>query len=142
MKKNTSILITILGTVLLVVGLYMVRAIIDPQGIMKTMPYLAIGIGCGMFGHGIGELYNHRIIAKDPKLAKQIEINQNDERNIMLANSAKAKGFDIMTYVFSALLLAYALMGSGLEIIIPFVIAYLFVEIYAVYSRVKSEREH
>lgn len=141
MKKNTSILITILGTVLLVVGLYMVRAIIDPQGIMKTMPYLAIGLGCGMFGHGLGELYNRHVIGKDPQLAKQMEINKKDERNVMLANTAKAKGFDIMTYVFSALLLAYALMGSGWEIIIPFVVAYLFVEIYAVYSRVKIERE-
>ena len=49
------------------------------QGIMKTLPYVLVGIGCGMFGHGIGDLINKKVTAKNTELAKQIEIDQKDE---------------------------------------------------------------
>ncbi|MDY4025567.1 MAG: hypothetical protein SOZ13_10815 [Enterococcus avium] len=45
----------------------------------------------------------------------------------MIGNVAKAKGFDIMLYIYSALLLTFALMGISFNVIIPMVIAYLFV---------------
>lgn len=35
-------------------------------------------------------------------MARQIEIAQTDERNVMIGNMAKAKGYDMMTYVFGA----------------------------------------
>lgn len=95
-----------------------------------------------MFGHGIGDLINKKVTAKNTELAKQIEIDQKDERNIMITNMAKAKGYDIMTYVFPALMLAYALMGASMEILIPFVIAYLFVQFYAMYIRLRKEKEN
>ena len=118
------------------------KSLTDPQGIMRTLPYILVGIGCGMFGHGVGDLINKKVTAKNPELVKQIEIDQNDERNIMITNMAKAKGYDIMTYVFAALLLAYGLMGASMEVIIPFVIAYLFVQFYAVYIRLRKDREN
>jgi len=54
---------------------------------------------------------------------------------------AKAKGYDMMTYVFGALMVAFALMGAPWTVIIPMVIAYLFVHGYAIYFRVKLEKE-
>ena len=129
MKNSKSILISILGFLLSGIGFYFIRSLTDPEGIMKTFPYILVGIGCGMFGHGIGDLIN-------------IEIDQKDERNIMISNMAKAKGYDVMTYVFAALLLAYGLMGASMEIIIPFVIAYLFVQFYAVYIRMRKDKEN
>lgn len=142
MKKMKSTFISILGVLLFAVGLYLMKSFVEPQGIMKVLPYLLIGIGCGAFGHGIGDVFGKWATNKKPELAKKIEIDQKDERNIMIANAAKAKGYDIMTYVFSALLLAYALMGASMEIIIPFGIAYLFVQVYAVIIRVKKEKEN
>lgn len=127
MKNSKSIVIGILGVLLCGIGFYFMKSLTDPQGIIKTLPYILVGIGCGMFGHGIGDLINKKVTAKNPEIAKQIEIDQKDERNIMITNMAKAKGYDIMTYVFSALMLAYALMGASIEILIPFIIAYLFV---------------
>lgn len=71
----------------------------------------------------------------DPQLAKQIEIDTKDERNVMIGNMAKAKGFDMMLYVYSALLLTFALMGISFNVLIPLVVAYLFVIGYSIYHR-------
>ncbi|RUT44651.1 hypothetical protein EJP82_16960 [Paenibacillus anaericanus] len=142
MKKMKSVFISILGVLLFAVGFYFMKSFDEPQGILKALPYLLIGIGCGAFGHGIGDIFSKWAAKKNPEMAKQMEIDQKDERNIMLANTAKAKGYDIMTYVFGALLMAYALMGASMEIIIPFVIAYLFVQMYAVFIRVKKDKEN
>lgn len=141
MKKGKYYIITIIGALLFAAGLYLIKTISNPLGIMKTAPYLCIGIGCGMFGHGLGNIINKMAIKKHPALAKQIEIDTKDERNIMIGNTAKSKGYDMMTYVFAALLLAYSLMGASFTIIIPFVIAYLFVQFYAIYHRIKIDKE-
>lgn len=77
---------------------------------------------------------------KNPKLAKQVEIDTKDERNVMIGNMAKAKGFDIMLYIYSALLLTFALMGISFNVIIPMVIAYLFVIGYYLYHLTKIQK--
>lgn len=141
MKKSIHILVTLAGAALTGGGLYLAKTVQDPIGIMKTLPYLCIGIGCGAFGHGLGELVRIWAVSKDPAQARQMEIDATDERNVMLANRAKAKGYDMMTYVFAALMLAYALMGASFEIILPFVAAYLFVHGVAAYHRLKGEKE-
>ena len=141
-KERKSIAISILGGLLLVVGLYFIKCFTEPQGIMRTLPYILIGVGCGMFGHGIGDILAKRMTAKDPEFARKIAIEEKDERNIMISNMARAKAFNIMTYVFGALMLAYALMGASMEILIPFVIAYLFVQFYALYIRMKKDKEN
>ena len=142
MKKTKNLLIALSGVVLILVGFYLIKAISDPQNIMKTLPYLCIGLGCGLFGYGFGEYISKKAIESDPKLAKQIEIDTKDERNIMIGNmaKAKAKGFDMMLYVYSALLLTFALMGISFTVIIPMVIAYLFVVGYSIYHRTKIEK--
>ncbi len=141
MKKSIYILVTLAGVALAAVGLYLVKTVQDPAGVLRTLPYLCIGIGCGAFGHGLGELFRIRAVGKDPSLARQMEIDAADERNVMLANRAKAKGYGMMTYVFAALILAYTLMGAAVEVILPFVAAYLFVQGVAVYHRFKGEKE-
>jgi len=140
MKKKKNLLIALSGIVLILIGFYLIKAIADPQMIMKTLPYLCIGLGCGLFGDGLGEYISKKAIESDPKLAKQIEIDTKDERNIMIGNMAKAKGFDMMLYVYSALLLTFALMGISYTVIIPMVIAYLFVVGYSIYHRTKIEK--
>ncbi|MEA4889917.1 MAG: hypothetical protein VB070_10685 [Clostridiaceae bacterium] len=42
----------------------------------------------------------------NPEIQKQIEIEKNDERNVAMMNRAKAKAYDIMTFVFGALMLS------------------------------------
>lgn len=141
MKQAKNIGLSLLGLVLIGTGIYLIRTVSDPQGVMRALPFLLVGFGCGIFGHGLGDLLAKKAAQSDPETARQIEIAQTDERNVMIGSMAKAKGYDMMTYVFGALMVAFALMGAAFTIIIPMVIAYLFVHGYAIYFRVKLEKE-
>ena len=141
MKQAKNIGLSLLGFVLIGAGIYMIRTVPDPQGIMRALPFLLVGFGCGIFGHGLGDLLAKKAVQSDPAMARQLEIAQTDERNVMIGSLAKAKGYDMMTYVFGALMVAFALMGAPWTVIIPMVIAYLFVHGYAIYFRVKLEKE-
>ena len=54
---------------------------------------------------------------------------------------AKAKAYDMMTFVLGALMLSFALMGVELTAVLLLVFAYLFVHSYAVYYRFKYDKE-
>lgn len=126
MKNKKDLLIALFGVLLILAGFYLIKAIDNPQNVMRSLPYLCIGIGCGLFGNGVGEFISKKSMENDPQLAKQIEIDTKDEWNVMIGNMAKAKGFDMMLYVYSALLLTFALMGISFNVLIPLVVAYLF----------------
>ena len=142
MKNKKDLLISLFGVLLILAGFYLIKAIDDPQNVMRSLPYLCIGIGCGLFGNGVGEFISKKSMENDPQLAKQIEIDTKDERNVMIGNMAKAKGFDMMLYVYSALLLTFALMGISFNVLIPLVVDYLFVIGYSIYHRGKFEKVH
>jgi hypothetical protein len=139
--KGKSIAFAILGFALLVTGLVLVKAIEDPQGVMRALPFVLIGIGCGALGGNIGELVRQRMIANDPKLAKSIEVEQKDERNQMIWSRAKAKAYDIMIFVHSALLIAFALMGVDAVAIILLAASYLFIALSTAYYIVRYNKE-
>ena len=141
MKQAKNIGLSLLGFVLIGAGIYMLRTVPDPQGIMRALPFLLVGFGCGIFGHGLGDLLAKKAVQSDPAMARQLEIAQTDERNVMIGSMAKAKGYDMMTYVFGALMVSFAVMGASWTVIIPMVIGYLFVHGYAIYFRVKFDKE-
>lgn len=105
------------------------------------MPYVCIGLGCGAFGHGVGDILSRQALKSDPSLAKRIQVEQEDERNIALSNLAKGKAFDLMLYVFGALLVCFALMEIDLAALLLLVAAYLFVVGSSIYYRLKYEKE-
>lgn len=142
MKKNgMNYLITVIGILLLGTGLYLVKAITDPEGIMQALPYICVGLGCGIFGHGMGNIINRRVLKNNPNIQKQMEINKNDERNIAIGNSAKAKAYDMMIFVYGALMLSYALMGIDMIAVLLLVFSYLFIVVYGIYYRIKYDKE-
>lgn len=140
-QKKLSALLTILGLLLIAAGLILVKTTADPQGILRTLPYISIGLGCGIFGHGMGDIISRKATKNNPAFAKQIEIEKNDERNVAIGNRAKAKSYDMMVFVYGALMLAFTLMGADFTVIILFVAAYLFVIGYGVYYRCKYDKE-
>lgn len=140
-KSGVDYLITFLGLCLLGVGLFLVKTFSEPQGIMRALPYVLVGVGCGAFGGGMGNLINRRILKNSPDLQKQKEIEENDERNVAIANRAKAKAYDTMVYIFGALMLSFALMGVDMAAVLLLVCAYLFVIGCGVYYRCKYDRE-
>lgn len=142
MKKNwKDYCFVIIGILLLGIGLFCIKIISDPQGIMQTLPYICVGLGCGVFGHGIGNIVGERAIANSPEIKKQLDIDKNDERNIEIANCAKAKAYDMMIYVFGALMICFPLMGVDRVVVLLLVFAYLFVVAYGIYYRFKYDKE-
>ena len=138
-KKDYAV--TVIGLILLATGLFLVKTLINPQGTMKVLPYVCIGIGCGIFGHGMGNIISRRTMKNHPDIQKQIEIDRNDERNIAIANHAKAKAYDMMIFVFGALMLSFVLMGVDMVAILLLVFSYLFVVGYGIYYRCKYDKE-
>ena len=140
-KKLINYFSAIIGVILLACGLILIKLIHTPQGILTTLPYICVGIGCGMFGHGTGNIINSRIMYNNPDMKKQMEIEQKDERNIAIQNRAKAKAYDMMIFVFGALMISLALMNADMMVILILVTSYLFVVGYNVYCRIKYDKE-
>lgn len=133
--------IAIIGLVLFVAGLIFVKTSLEPQGVMRALPYVCIGIGCGIFGQGMGNIISRKALKNNPVIHKQIEIENKDERNIAIANRAKAKSYDMMVFVFGALMVSFALMGVEMITLLLLVFAYLFVIFYGVYYRFQYDKE-
>lgn len=142
MKSKLAKYTTItLGLLLLAISLYLIKTAGDPQGIMASLPYVCIGIGSGLFGHGMGNLISERAIQSDPDLQKKLDIEKNDERNLAISNKAKGKAFDMMTYVYGALMVSFTLMGVDMSALLLLVFAYLFVHGFGIYYRIKFDKE-
>lgn len=48
--------LVIIGLIMVAAGLIMVKTLPEPQGVMRALPYVCLGIGCGVFGQGIGSI--------------------------------------------------------------------------------------
>jgi len=141
--KNSKMdyVVLVVGVVLFVIGFYLVKTFVNPNGIMVAVPYICIGVGCGCFGHGMGNVVSKRALKTNPKLEKQMEIDKNDERNVAIINRSKAKAYDCMTFVYGALMLCFALMNVDMIVVLLLVFAYLFIQVYGIYYRCKYENE-
>ncbi|HJG28397.1 MAG TPA: hypothetical protein K8V20_07105 [Subdoligranulum variabile] len=139
-RKDTLYIVT--GALLLLVAALLLNlAPAQEQPLLRVLPFLCLGVGAGLLGQGVGQLLQRKALQGNPELARQQQIEVEDERNIQLAQRAKAKAFDLMIFVFGALLLAFALMQVDLTAILLLVGAYLLVQGYAVYCRVRLEKE-
>lgn len=142
MKKSVlSYIFTVLGIALIAGGIVILKVVGEPQGVMLELPYVMIGLGCGLFGHGTGDLVNKAAMKKHPDLAQQDEINKTDERNVAIANRAKAKAYDAMLFIFGALMISFALMNVDLIIVLLLVFAYLCVVGIGLFYRFKYDKE-
>ena len=142
MKRNNSqVIILVVGLALFAAGLILVRTGSTDSTFQRALPYVCIGLGCGLFGQGTGGLIGNRILKNNPAAKKQKEIEEHDERNQEIANRAKAKAYDMMVPVFGALMLSFALMGVDLVAVLLLVFAYLFVVGWGIYYRIKIQKE-
>lgn len=142
MKKTLPyFFLTVVGIVLLASGVLLIKTIEEPQSILGMLPYICVGLGCVTFGHGMGEVILRSAMKRNPTAAKQLEIDRNDERNLAIVNRSKAKAYDMMVFVIGALLLAFALMGIDLGMLLLFFFAYLFIIVYSTYYRYKYDKE-
>lgn len=145
MKKNNNVVkdcfLTFLGIGLVLVGFLFHNKIVSTDKMIATIPYIFIGVVCGIFGHFMDNLIKYFSTKNNEELEKQIQIDKNDERNIIIAEKSKAKAYDLMIYLFASLLIIFSLMGVDKLVIIMIVAIYLSIQIYALYWRTKFERK-
>lgn len=144
MKRNKlgrCVVFSIIGFLVCAAGLVLIKAIPGAQGVMRTLPYVCVGIGTGVFGQNLGSVISILALRKDPQSAKRVEIETKDERNTVIRDKAKAKAYDLMVMVFGALMLVFALMQVDMYLVLAFVIAYLFVVFSGVYYMSKYQKE-
>ena len=139
MKK--SVAFTFIGVFLILLGFVLLKTVSVSQGFFAVLPYICLGFGCGTFGHGIGDLVNICTFKKYPKLKKQAEIEEKDERNIAVSNRAKGKAYDLMLYLFAALMIIFVLMDADLSVILLLVASYLIVTGVFIYYLMKYQKE-
>lgn len=65
---------------------------------LKTISGVLIGIGAGLFGMSIANLWMKGFEEKNPELMKHNEIEFKDERNVMIRYRAKSKAGDIIQW--------------------------------------------
>lgn len=143
MKKNKNVieewLLTFVGIGLVVVGFLLHKYSLSTDKMMVIIPYIFIGVGSGIFGHFMDNLIKYFSTKNHKELERQIQIDKNDERNILIAEKSKAKAYDLMIYLFASLLIIFSLMGVDKLAIIMIVAIYLSIQIYALYWRSKFE---
>lgn len=129
------------GFIILLAATITAKLTREYTGVLRSLPYVFIGIGAGIFGQNIGTVFNIMAMKKDPSLAKRIEIETKDERNVEIRNKAKSKAYDLMVKVFGALLLALALMQTDFSVLVAFVISYIFIMCSTIYYTNKLSKE-
>ena len=129
------------GLLLLAGGFSLMKTADSLPQALTALPYVCVGVGSGFFDHGMGNLLSERAVRKDPELKKQLDIEKKDERNIAIADRAKGKAFDMMTFVFGALMVSFALMDVEMAPLLLLVFAYLLVHGCSIYYCVKFEKE-
>ena len=140
-KVGKYIFLSVIGFVIFGTGLLFTKLLPEVDGILKTLPYLCVGVGAGIFGGNLGTAIKNRTALKNPQAAKQIEIEQKDERNQAISNRAKAQAYDLMIYVYAAILLAFALMQVDMDVILTLVAGYLFFVFSNIYYLSKYHKE-
>ena len=120
MKLKGSIFITVIGAAIVMLGLLLMSRM------SAALPGVLIGLGSGALGAGLSGVLTSTLSRKYPDMARKT-VEQQDERNIAISNRAKARAYDLMVYVFGALMIACALMNADMTIILMLVGAYLVV---------------
>jgi len=123
----------IVGIVLITAGILLAIFYTVPQQAMQALPFTLIAIGfIGFVGGVCGFLTVHGT-KKDPNMAKQIEIHENDERNIMIENKANLATDAIISPLLFAFLIFLAVMDVQLLVIYVFAGIVLFRWFLAIY---------
>ena len=89
-------IISLLGLAAVVAGVILARM---GAGI-APLPYVLLGVGCGAFGWGAGELLRQCAVEGDPELEKRCASSRQDERNSW-CRPAKARAYDARS-IFTA----------------------------------------
>ncbi|TAH73805.1 MAG: hypothetical protein EWM47_02410 [Anaerolineaceae bacterium] len=108
---------------------------------LKVFSGLSIGIGAGLLGMSIVHLIMKRYEEKNPELARQINIDTIDERNIIIQNRAKAKAGDITMWLIILIAIITIIIRAPLWFTLLVIAIFLLYNIFIVYFMNKYQKE-
>lgn len=138
-KIGLNIFLAIIGVVLFCIGGIGIK--MEWFADFRALAGILIGAGCGIFGHNLGTVVQTKIMEKNPTEAHKIEIEQNDERNILIGNTAKSNAFDAMGYIYATIILIFVLLNVDYIVIMLLVGAYLLVHGIMIFHLSKLTKE-
>ena len=139
MNKPIRVILLIIGLGLLATGAVFMKMGLFEE--MKALPGVMIGVGAGLFGHSLGALIQERTLKRHPEEARKLQIEQTDERNVAISREAKSRAFDVMGYVYAALMLAFVMMGAELMVVLLLGAAYLITYGVMIYELNRLHKE-
>ncbi|WP_334073574.1 MULTISPECIES: hypothetical protein [Paenibacillus] len=137
MKRNTSVYIAALIT-----GIFCIAASFFFKGEeVKTISGVLIGVGAGLVGMSVAQLYMKRVEFNHPELAKQTEIELKDERNTMIRHRAKAKAGDITQWLIMGIAYLSIIISAPLWVTLAIVAVFLAHTVIGLYYMNKYQKE-
>lgn len=136
-KKSFYIITLLVGVILLGAALYFRMFPEFP----KSIGGVCIGVGAGLFGMSVSNLYMKRLEKTDPEIVKQNEIEYADERNTMIRNKAKAKVGDIIQWFIMGIAYVTILIGTSLWVTLTVVGVFLLKYLLEIYFTSKYQNE-
>lgn len=121
MKRKVGLAVAIAGAAVVALGLFLMKQLSS-----VPLPGILIGLGSGALGCGLSGALTERLSRRYPDMAGKT-IEQQDERNVAINNRAKARAYDLMVYVFGALMITFALMNADITMILLLIGAYFIV---------------
>lgn len=140
-RSISSMISTILGIILMALGLYFFKTSLITKTYVEVLVYIALALGTVIFGQGMSNLMQRQVLNGDQEVSKDLEINKKDERNITIMNHSKAKAFDCMAFIILALILIFAWLNVDFKVLALLIFSYIFTLIYALIQRKKYERK-
>lgn len=138
-KVDLNIILAAIGVVLFCIGGFGIK--MEWLAGLRVLAVVFIGMGCVIFGHSFGTIVQIKIMEKHPAEKRRIEIEQKDERNIMIQNAAKGKAFDAMGYIYAAIMFIFALLNFDYIVILFLVGSYLTVYGIMIFHLSRLRRE-
>lgn len=108
---------------------------------VKAISGVLIGIGAGLVGLSTSYLIMKYMEHKNPELERQTRIDQNDERNTLIRNRAKAKAGDITQWFVMALCYITILISSPVWLSLTVAGVFLFYNVLSMYLTIKYQKE-
>ena len=102
----------------------------------RAVPFLCLGVGCGLFGGGTGELLAVQAMKKHPELQKQNEIAERDERNVAIREKAAYSSWYWTLYLLWGAFFITLFLGSGF----PTALVSVLIVLHCVFLMVNMNR--
>lgn len=136
LKKKSFYVMTLMIGIALLGSSFLLRG----EG-LKTISGVLIGIGAGLFGMSIANLWMKGFEEKNPEIMKDNEIEFKDERNTMIRNRAKAKAGDIIQWFIMGIAYLLIAIDAPLWMILITVGGFVLYHFISLYYMNKYQKE-